>query len=215
MRSAFILVMCIVLFTVGVILAAPHGHSKRPSSVSPYLVHRWPWPPGFKYSKSHEPILYKTAKDQRISEFNHPLGSTRKYGPRYFSNFHSLPSPDKLARSQWLAPAAHFVGGDLGSRVLNNVIDCRVCGKCNAKVQQYTDNEEKSAKIMALVQFMDEISAAKQTLNALIDKKLGIADSIANAEVQFSELAEFNSIGDALGNAGDYLKGAAKKIPCG
>ena len=68
---------------------------------------------------------------------------------------------------------------------------------------------------MALVQFMDEISAAKQTLNALIDKKLGIADSIANAEVQFSQLAEFNSIGDALGNAGDYLKGAAKKILCG
>ena len=123
---------------------------------------------------------------------------------------HSLPSPVETAKNEWIAPAAGFVGGVIGSRVLNNVVDCRVCGKCSAKLQQDTDTEERSAKIMALVQVMDEISAAKESLNAL--KKLSMKD----AEVQFSEAvsAKINSIGDTLENAGNYLKGAAKNILC-
>ena len=128
----------------------------------------------------------------------------------------SLLSPvgTETAENQWIVPAAKFVGGTIGttigSRVLNNVVDCRVCGKCNAELQQDTDNIERSAKIMALVQIMDEIGAAKESLNAL--KKLTMKD----AEIQFDEAVsvKINSISDTLGNAGDYLKGAAKNLLC-
>ena len=138
-----------------------------------------------------------------------PSGSIRYDPPVLYS--HSLLTPvDETAKTQWIAPVAHFVGGAIGSRVLNNVVDCRVCGKCNAELQQDANSEERSAKIMALVQVMNEISAAKESLNALT--KLSMKD----AEVQFSEAvsAKINSIGDTLGNAGDYLKGAAKNILC-
>ena len=120
----------------------------------------------------------------------------------------------ETAENQWIVPAAKFVGGTIGStigsRVLNNVVDCRVCGKCNAELQQDTDNIERSAKIMALVQIMDEIGAAKESLNAL--KKLTVKD----AEIQFDEAVsvKISSISDTLGNAGDYLKGAAKNLLC-
>ena len=130
---------------------------------------------------------------------------------RYFPSVLD-PSPvGETAKNQWIGPAARFVGGAIGSRVLNNVVDCRVCGKCNAaELQHDTNNEERSAKIMALVQVMDEISAAKESLNAL--KKLRMEE----AEVQFNEAmsAKINSIRDTLGNAGDYLKGAAKNLLC-
>jgi hypothetical protein len=132
---------------------------------------------------------------------------------------HSLLSPAagaETAENQWIVPAAKFVGGTIGSaigsRVLNNVVDCRVCGKCNAELQQDTDknNIERSAKIMALVQLMDEIGAAKESLNAL--KKISVQD----AEIQFNEAVsvKINSIGETLGNAGNYLKGAAKNLLC-
>ena len=116
----------------------------------------------------------------------------------------------ETAENQWIVPAAKFVGSTIGSRVLNNVVDCRVCGKCNAELQQDTDNIERSAKIMALVQIMDEIGAAKESLNAL--KKLTVKD----AEIQFDEAVsvKISSISDTLGNAGDYLKGAAKNLLC-
>jgi hypothetical protein len=126
---------------------------------------------------------------------------------------HSLLSPAagaETAENQWIVPAAKFIGGTIGSRVLNNVVDCRVCGNCNAELQQDTDNIERSAKIMALVQLMDEIDAAKESLNGL--KKL----SVQEAEVQFNEAVsvKINSVGETLGNAGDYLKGAAKNLLC-
>ena len=126
----------------------------------------------------------------------------------------SLLSPvgTETAENQWIGPVARFVGGTIGSRVLNNVVDCRVCGKCNAELQQGTNNNniERSANIMALVQIMDEIGAAKESLNAL--KKLTMKD----AEIQFDEAVsvKINSISDTLGNAGDYLKGAAKNLLC-
>ena len=85
-----------------------------------------------------------------------------------------------------------------------------MCGKCNTKLQQDTNNEEMSTKIMALVQVMDEINAAKESLNAL--KRISMKDD-RTAEAQFNEVV-INSIGDTLGNSGDYLKGAAKKILC-
>ena len=126
----------------------------------------------------------------------------------------SLLSPvgTETAENQWIGPVARFVGGTIGSRVLNNVVDCRVCGKCNAELQQDTNNNniERSANIMALVQIMDEIGAAKESLNGL--KKLTMKD----AEIQFDEAVsvKINSISDTLGNAGDYLKGAAKNLLC-
>ena len=139
------------------------------------------------------------------------------YNPQVLYS-HSLLSPAgaETAENQWIVPAAKFVGGTIGStigsRVLNNVVDCRVCGKCNAELQQDTNNNniERSAKIMALVQLMDEIGAAKESLNAL--KKFTMKD----AEIQFDEAVsvKINSIRDTLGNAGDYLKGAAKNLLC-
>ena len=82
---------------------------------------------------------------------------------------HSLLSSGETAKNEWIAPAAGFVGGVIGSRVLNNVVVCRVCGKCSTTLQHnYTDSEERSAKIMALVQVMDEINAAKESLHSEI-----------------------------------------------
>ena len=123
---------------------------------------------------------------------------------------HSLPSPGETAKNEWIAPAAGFVGSAIGGRILNNVVDCHVCGKCNTELQRDTDIEERSAKIMALVQVMDEINVAKESMNTL--KKITMKD----AEVQFNEAvsAKINSIRDTLGNAGNYLKGAAKNILC-
>ena len=133
------------------------------------------------------------------------------YNPRVLYS-RSLLSPvgTETAENQWIVPIAKFVGGTIGSKVLNNVVDCRVCGKCNAELQQDIDNIERSAKIMALVQIMDEIGAAKESLNAL--KKLTTKD----AEIQFDEAVsvKINSISDTLGNTEDYLKGAAKNLLC-
>ena len=123
---------------------------------------------------------------------------------------HSINSIGETANSQWIGAATRLVGSAIGSRILNNVVDCRVCGKCNAELQQDTDNEERSAKIMALVQIMDEINAAKESLNEL--EKRSIKD-IRIAEAEFVS-GEINSIRDALGNAGEYLKGAAKNVLC-
>ena len=151
--------------------------------------------------------MYETAK--RISTVTHLAGSTTgaPWCRSYDSYLHSLPSPDEDAKNQWIGPAAGFVGGAIRSRVLNNVIDCYVHGKCNTKLQQDTNNEE----ISALVQVMDEINAAKESLNAL--KKISMKDD-HTAEAQFNEVV-ISSIGDTLGNSGDYLIGAAKKILCG
>ena len=63
------------------------------------------------------------------------------------------------------------------------------------------------------MQIVDDINAAKESLNAL--KKHSMKDD-CTAEVQFNEVVsgKINSIRDTLGNAGEYLKGAAKNILC-
>ena len=123
---------------------------------------------------------------------------------------HSINSIGETAKNQWIGAATRLVGSAIGSRILNNVVDCHVCGKCNAELQQDTDNEEGSAKIMALVQIMDEINAAKESLNEL--EKRSMKDNRI-AEAKFVS-GKINSIRDALGNAGEYLKGAAKNVLC-
>ena len=118
----------------------------------------------------------------------------------------------EAARDQWIVPAAKFVGSTLGSRALNNLIDRHLCGQRNTEIQQTT---ERSAKFMALVQVLDDINAAEQSLNALVNEKFSVkGDRIA--EVQFNKAvsAEINSIRDTLGNAGNYIKGAARNILC-
>ena len=134
------------------------------------------------------------------------------YATESFEPLGILPGRDR-DYSPWYAAVSGFVSSTVGSNILNSVVDCRICGKCSIHGQIQHD-AERSAKIMALVQVMDEISIAKGNLNKFIDKKLSMKDDRL-VEVQFNELAEFNSIRDTLGNAGDYLKGAAKKILCG
>ena len=84
---------------------------------------------------------------------------------------HSLLSSGETAKNEWIAPAAGFVGDVIGSRPGSsqyyNVVVCRVCGKCSAELQHNTDGEERSAKIMDLVQVMDEINAAKESLHSV------------------------------------------------
>ena len=125
----------------------------------------------------------------------------------------SLPSPSETAKSQWIVPAATLLGGALGStvvgRAVNKFIDRNLCGKREAELQDDTYVEERSSKLVALVQIMDEISAAEETLNAL--EKLSLKDD-RMAEAQFN--AEINSIRGALGKAGNYIKGAARNILC-
>ena len=119
MRRA--LVTCILLFTLGVVLATPQN--KRLSSILKFGFQRWPI--RYKQSKSHEPI-YKTAK--RISTVTHLAGSTT--GARWHRSYdlylHSLPSPDEDTKNQRISPVAGFVGGAIRPRVLNNEVDCRV-----------------------------------------------------------------------------------------
>lgn len=126
---------------------------------------------------------------------------------------HSLPSPSETAENQWLAPVAGYVGKTIGSaiggRAVNRFIDHNLCGKRDAELQDDTNIEERSAKLVALVQVMSEINAAKEGLNAL--EKLSVKDDRI-AEVQFN--AEINSIRDTLGNVGNYIKGAARNILC-
>ena len=114
----------------------------------------------------------------------------------------------------WTAAVSGFIDSTIGSRILNDVIDCRICGKCNAELQQDVSIKERSTSIiMALMQIMDDINAAKESLNAL--KKLSIKDD-RNAEAQFNGAVsgKINSIRDTLVNAGEYLRGAAKNILC-
>ena len=126
---------------------------------------------------------------------------------------HSLPSPSETAKNQWIAPAARFLGGVVGStvggRAINKFIDRHLCEKRDAELQHDTDNEDRIANIMALAQVMEEISAAKESLNAL--EKISMKDDRI-AEVQFN--AKINSIRDTLGNTGNYIKGAARNILC-
>ena len=126
--------------------------------------------------------------------------------PPLYSTSRSLPSPSETAKSQWILPA---VGGALAGRALNKFIDRKLCVKREAELQDDTNFEERSAKLVALVQIMDEISAAKETLNAL--EKLSVKDD-RMAEAQFN--AEINSIRGTLRKAGNYIKGAARKILC-
>ena len=144
-----------------------------------------------------------------------PLFGSSQYGSSH-RNVESYEPLGIIPRgdSPWFAAVSGFVGNTVGSRILNNVIDCHICGKCSVELQQDTDIEDRSAKVMALVQVMDKISAAKETLNAV--KKFSMKDGhIQFAGAQFNELANIHSIEDALGNAGDYLKGSAKRILCG
>ena len=143
-------------------------------------------------SSSSYPSFYRRSMGLKATRSHQPLGVI-DYG-----------------KSQWIGAATRLVDNTIGSRILNNVVDCRVCGNCNAELQQDTDIEERSAKIMALVQIMDEINAAKESLNEL--EKLSMKDyRIAETELVSGEIS---SIGDALGNAGEYLKGAAKNVLC-
>ena len=130
-----------------------------------------------------------------------------------YTNSHTINPIDETAKSQWIGAATRLVGSTIGSRILNNVVDCRVCGKCNTELQQDTGIEERSAKIMALLQVMDEINVAKESLNEL--NKFSMKDD-RNVEAQLNELVsgKISSIGDALGNASEYLKGAAKNVLC-
>ena len=199
--------LCILLFTLGVIFAAPQNKSL--SKI--FGIRRRPI--RYKYSRSHEPIdlYHKTAKSQRIAADSHLVGSTAHHRS-YVAFTHSHPSPYEAAKNQWIGPAVG--GGVIGGRVLNNVIDCRVCGKCNAELQD-ANMEEKIAKVMALVQVMGDINAVKESLNALINKKVSVKDDhIAEAQLNEAVLGKINSIKDALENAGEYLKEAAKNILC-
>ena len=80
---------------------------------------------------------------------------TRHHIMPLYTYSHTISSIDETAKSQWIGAATRLVGSTIGSRILNNVVDCHVCGKCNAELQQDTDIEERSAKIMALVQIME------------------------------------------------------------
>ena len=85
-----------------------------------------------------------------------------------------------------------------------------MCGQRSTEIQQAT---ERSAKLVALVQVLNDINAAKEGLNAL--EKLSMkGDRIAEAQFSEAVSAEINSIRDTLGNAGNYIKGAARNILC-
>ena len=135
--------------------------------------------------------------------------------PPLYSTGRSLSSPSETAESQWIIPAATLVGSALNlgtsivGKAVSKFIDRHLCGKGEAELQDDTNVEERSAKLVALVQIMDEISAAKETLNAL--EKLSVKDD-RMAEAQFN--AEINSIRGALRKAGNFIKGAARDIFC-
>jgi len=151
--------------------------------------------------------------------------------PPLYSTSRSLPSPSETAESQWIPAvggALARMGGALArgggalarggvkslgrsvvDRAVNKFIDRNLCEKREAELQDDINIEERSAKLVALVQIMDEISAAKESLNAL--EKLSVKDD-RMAEAQFN--AEMNSIRGTLRKAGNYIKGAARNILC-
>ena len=68
--------------------------------------------------------------------------------------------------SPWFAAVSGFVGSKVGSRILNNVIDCHICRKCSVELQHNTDSIERE-RCKDFGSILDEISAAKESLNAL------------------------------------------------
>ena len=194
----------------GVILAAPQNKRHNPLSLFGFQQK----PIRYKGSKSHEPIdlYHKTAKSQQIAAAFHLTARTAaRHRSNYHSFTHTYDSPHEAAKNQWIGST----GGAFGGRVLNSVIDCHVCGKCNTALQQDANIEERSAKIMVLVQIMDNISVAKENLNVLLDKKVTMKkDRIIEAQFNETVLDQINSIRDTLVNAGEYLRGAARNILC-
>ena len=192
------LITCALLSVFGLISAAPTSLATAPQ----YLPAT-----SFKLKPMYRPIaLFKATPMDNV---DYPKTTIPPFGNKVTYS-HSINSIGKTANNQWIGAATRLVGSAIGSRILNNVVDCRVCGNCNTELQQDTDIEERSAKIMALVQIMDEINAAKESLNEL--EKHSMKDNrIAEAEFVSGKI---NSIRDALGNAGEYLKGAAKNVLC-
>ena len=96
----------------------------------------------------------------------------------------------------------------VGKSVARNL----VCRKDEAsQLQEYTDNEERDAQIMAIIKVMDDILAVKEKLNKV--KQLNMimkGNRVAEAEL----LDWVDSIGETLGNVYDKLKTTAKRLLC-
>lgn len=98
----------------------------------------------------------------------------------------------------YAAPALGSLGASLGKEIVKHV----VCDP-DSQLQEYAGNEERDAKIMALVKVMSNMLAAQEKL-----KKLNVEDNL----VAKTEL--FDSISDALGGALDIVGGVTKGVLC-
>ena len=111
-----------------------------------------------------------------------------------------MPQTDKTAMNQvvsLLAPALGYLGKE--------AVKYLVCDPAS-QLQEYTSNEEKDAKIMALVKVMSDMLAAQETLSKV--KELNMKGNIV------TEAGWFDSISDAVGGAVDVLGDAAKGVMC-
>ena len=135
------------------------------------------------------------------------------------TNVNSL---DENAESE-VIPAALIplipVGVEVGYKVLSYIVHCAVCGECTANEQNYlpiaynypigdgynsyypspANNQKHYAKLMAVVEVVENLNVAEQKLNKI---QLSMMDNrIAKAE-----------LADWISNAIKKLKGAAKFI---
>ena len=129
--------------------------------------------------------------------------------PQCYTVMHSLPSPVENAKSQWIVPA---VGGAIGSavvgRAVNRFIDRNLCGKREAELQWLddTDTEERGTKLVALVQVMDEINAAKKSLNAL--EKLSTKNDRIPSGILWEMLATTSKVQSGMFSVVDLIQQA-------
>ena len=114
----------------------------------------------------------------------------------------------KTAMNQVLPALAPLLASQLlplGATVGKKAVQYVVCDR-NTQLQEYADNEEIDAQIMALVKVMNDLLAAQEKVNKV--KKLNTKDNrIAEAEL-------FDSVSDALGGALDFAGGVAKGVIC-
>ena len=132
------------------------------------------------------------------------LGRLSPTFPRITGTPHTLlggeSQTDKMVTNQVISALAPVLG-HLGKEAVKYV----VCDH-TSRLQEYTDNEERDAKIMALVKSMSDMLAAQEILNKV--KKLNMEGNLV------TEAGWFDSISDAVGGAVDVLGDAAKGVIC-
>ena len=138
--------------------------------------------------------------------------------PRSLSLLNTLDTPgkeqsDKVAMSQFIPSCLILEIAKVAPQVISEVIKLLryvVCDNTtDSQLQAFTNNEERDAKIMALVNVMNNLLAAEEKLNEVM--QLNMKGNLV-AEAEFFDWV--GSIKNKLKSAFHKIGGAVKKLLC-